>query len=45
MKTITLHSLDSFLRTRARQQASWDGKQSTVFEPHYPVYRGSRDLL
>jgi hypothetical protein len=26
--------------TRARQQASWNGKHATVIEPHYPVLQG-----
>ena len=44
MKNNHISQFKQFLRTRARQQASWDGKQSTVIEPHYLVYRGKRVL-
>ena len=45
MKNYHISQFTQFLLARARQQASWDGKQSTVIEPHYPVYRGKWDLL
>jgi hypothetical protein len=45
MKNNHISQFSQFLRALARQQASWDGKQTTVIEPHYPVYRGKRDLL
>ena len=41
-----LSQFSQFLLARARQQASWDGKHTTVIAaPHYPVYRGKRVLI
>ena len=40
-----ISQFSQFLLARARQQASWDGKHTTVIAaPHYPVYRGKRVL-
>jgi hypothetical protein len=39
-----ISQFSQFLRTRARQQASWNGKHTTVIEPHYPVLQGQTGL-
>jgi hypothetical protein len=44
MKNNHISQISQFLRTRARQQASWNGKHTTVIEPHYPVLQGQTGL-